>query len=149
MFRIARTPAAAGSSLLRLTALFAASILVCCLGLATQARAATPGLLAGYAFSETGGATTADQSGRQHTGTLTNVLRTTSGRYGRALSFDGTSSILRVADAADLDLTKGMTIEAWVRPSGSVAGSRTIASKTRAGGGFPYGLELNAGRPGA
>ena len=119
-----------------------------CWGLASQARAATPGLVAAYAFSESAGTTTADQSGKNHTGTLSNVARTTSGRYGRALSFNGTSSIVRVADAADLDLTTGMTLEAWVRPAGSVRRSRTIASKTRAGGGFPYGLELNAGRPG-
>ena len=118
-----------------------------CWGLASQARAATPGLVAAYAFSESAGTTTADQSGKNHTGTLSNVARTTSGRYGRALSFNGTSSIVRVADAADLDLTTGMTSRLGSGPR-AASPEPNHRVEARAGGGFPYGLELNAGRPG-
>ncbi len=41
----------------------------------------------------------------------------TSGRFGRALSFDGINDWVTVADAASLDLTNAMTLEAWVNPA--------------------------------
>jgi hypothetical protein len=113
----------------------------------SQARAAAPGLVAAYAFGEGGGTTSADQSGHAHVATLSNVTWTT-GRYGRALSFNGNSSIAEIADAADLDLASGMTIEAWIRPASTQTGARTIAAKSGTAGAFPYGLELRSGRPG-
>ena len=48
------------------------------------------------------------------------------GRYGDALSFNGTSSLVRVADSASLDLTSGMTLSAWIQPRRSQSGWRTI-----------------------
>jgi hypothetical protein len=49
------------------------------------------------------------------------------------LTFNGTSARVVVADAADLDLTTGMTIEAWVRPT-ALSGWRTVMMKERPGG---------------
>src|SRR5205807_2491789 len=51
--------------------------------------AAASGLLAAYAFNEGTGTTTADASGKGHTGTLNGATWTTSGRYGKALAFNG------------------------------------------------------------
>ena len=62
------------------------------------------------------GPTTADASGRGNQGTLTGATWTTLGRYGNALSFNGSNSVVRVADSASLDLTTAMTLSAWVRP---------------------------------
>ena len=72
------------------------------------------------------GTTTADSSGNGNPGTITGASWTTQGRYGNALSFNGTSSLVRVADSASLDLTTAMTLSAWIQPTASQSGWRTI-----------------------
>jgi hypothetical protein len=50
-----------------------------------------------------------------------------------------------VNDAASLDLTKGMTLEAWVRPSSDgVAEWRTVVLKERGQEGLTYALYSNS-----
>ncbi|MEA2240725.1 MAG: hypothetical protein QOD24_281, partial [Solirubrobacteraceae bacterium] len=90
------------------------------------------GLVAAYGFDETAGTTAADASGQSNAGTINGPLRTTTGRFGSALSFDGVNDLVTVADAASLDLTTGMTLEAWVRPT-TIAGWRTAILKERPG----------------
>ena len=91
------------------------------------------GPVAAYGFNEASGTTVADASGNGLTGTITGATRTTAGKFGRALSFNGTSNLVTVADNAKLDLTKGMTLEAWVRPS-TASGTRSVIFKERSGG---------------
>ena len=83
--------------------------------------------VASYAFNEGTGTTTVDASGNGRTGALTNATWTTAGKYGGALSFNGSSSRVTVADAAPLHLSSAMTLEAWVNPSahgvGELAGA--------------------------
>ncbi len=74
-------------------------------------------LIAAYNFDEGIGVTAGDASGVGNTGTITNATWTSGGRYGNALLFNGTSSLVTVNDTASLDLTTGMTLEAWVNPS--------------------------------
>ena len=50
------------------------------------------------------------------------------GKNGGAVSFDGTNDRIDVPDSSSLDLTSGMTIEAWVRPTAS-SSYRTIVLK--------------------
>ena len=45
-----------------------------------------------------------DATGRGHTGTISGATRTTTGKTGRALSFDGINDSVSVPDANDLDL---------------------------------------------
>ncbi len=85
-----------------------------------------PGLVGAWAFAEGSGTTTADSSGNGNAGTLAGASWTTQGRYGNALSFNGTSSTVRVADSASLDLTTAMTLSAWIEPTASQSGWRTI-----------------------
>ena len=86
---------------------------------------APAGLIASYSFNEGSGTTLTDRSGKGHTGTIAGATWTTQGKSGGALSFDGINDWVTVNDAADLDLTTGMTLEAWVRPSSlSPAGGR-------------------------
>jgi Concanavalin A-like lectin/glucanases superfamily len=85
-----------------------------------------PGLVGAWAFAEGAGTTTADASGKGNSGTLMGASWTTQGRYGNALSFNGTNSLVRVADSASLDLTTAMTLSAWIRPTASQSGWRTI-----------------------
>jgi glucose/arabinose dehydrogenase/fibronectin type 3 domain-containing protein len=88
-----------------------------------------PGLVAAYAFGEGSGLTTADASGNGNGGTLTNATWSTQGRYGNALSFNGTNSVVQVANSASLALGSGMTLSGWVKPSATQSGWRTLVQK--------------------
>lgn len=107
------------------------------------------GPVAAYSFDETTGTTAADASGNGRTGTVRNGTWSASGYYGGALSFNGTSTWVSVADHASLDLTTGMTLEAWVKPS-ALSGWRTVIMK-EAPGSQRYTLYAhdNAPRPAA
>ena len=103
------------------------------------------GLVAVYTFSEGAGTTTADATGGGKIGTLSGATWTTSGKFGSALSFDGVNDWVTVADAAALDLTSGMTIEAWVYPA-ALGAWRTVALKESSAG-LAYGLYANDNAP--
>ncbi len=105
------------------------------------------GLVGAWAFDEGSGTTAGDQSGRGNVGSLSNATWVAGGKFNGALSFNGTSSTVVVPDAATLDLTTGMTLEAWVRPNVS-SGWRTVTMKEQPGN-LTYGLYANttANRP--
>ena len=96
--------------------------------------ATPPGLVAAYGFDEASGATVTDASGNGRTGTLTGATRTTSGRFGGALSFDGINDWVTVPDNNALDLTTGITMSAWVNPTAIGSAFRTVLMKERPGG---------------
>jgi len=105
------------------------------------------GLVAAYGFEESAGTTAADSSGKGLAGTIAGATSSPSGKFGRALSFDGVNDLVTVADANPLDLAAGMTLEAWVKPTVS-SGWRTVLLKERAGG-LAYALygSSDNGRP--
>ena len=105
------------------------------------------GLVAAYGFNEGAGSTTADSSWNANTGTISGAAWAASGRYGGALSFNGTSSRVDINDANSLDLTSGLTIEAWVYPT-ALSGWRTVILKETSAD-LVYGLYAydNAPRP--
>jgi VCBS repeat-containing protein len=96
------------------------------------------GLVAAYSFNENSGPSVTDRSGFGHTGTISGATWNAQGKYGAALSFDGVNDWVTINDTAALDLTTGMTVEAWVLPS-TVSGWRTVLLKERTGG-LSYGL---------
>ena len=108
----------------------------------------TPGgLVAAFGFNEGAGVQVTDASGQGNTGTISSATWSPAGKFGAALSFNGTSSWVTVADAASLDLTSGMTIEAWVNPAVGT-GWRTIVLKESAGGlAYAFYSANNASRP--
>jgi beta-lactam-binding protein with PASTA domain len=70
--------------------------------------------------------------------------------FGGALQFDGINDWVTVPDTAGspIDLSNGMTLEAWVRPTAPMNGWETILMKERIGGtnpGFAYALYANDG----
>jgi hypothetical protein len=111
----------------------------------TVSNSAISGLVAAYGFDEGTGTSTADVSGGGRNGTLTATTWTTAGKNGNALSFNGTSSWVTVADAAALDLTNGVTLEAWVNPT-NLSGWRTVILK-EAPNGLAYSLYANDNSP--
>ena len=80
-------------------------------------QAASSGLAAAYSFSEGIGTSVADASGNGNVGAVGSASWVTTGRFGNALSFNGTNARVTVADSASLDLTTAMTLEAWVLPT--------------------------------
>jgi hypothetical protein len=111
----------------------------------TVANTATPGLVASFGFNEVSGATVLDASGVNNHGTITGATRTAAGKFGGALSFNGTSNWVTVPDAASLDLTTGMTLEAWVNPA-SLSGWRTALLKESSGT-LSYAMYANDNTP--
>jgi glucose/arabinose dehydrogenase/chitodextrinase len=104
-------------------------------GYSNVATATTPsappvsGLMAAYAFNEASGATVSDASGNGNTGTINGATRTTQGRYGSALSFDGLSNLVVINASSTLNVTSAMTLEAWVFPTVAQSGWRTILQR--------------------
>jgi RHS repeat-associated protein len=81
-----------------------------------RAYAAAPVIALG--FNEGSGTTTADASGNGNTGTLVGgVTWTTAGKYGKALSFDGSSGVVRIPDSPSwkVDGLTGYTVSMWVK----------------------------------
>ena len=99
-------------------------------------------LVAAYNFEEASGTTVADASGKGNHGTTSGASRITSGQFGRALSFDGVNDWVTINDAASLDLTNGMTLEAWVYPTVNMTQWATVILKEQPGGGL-YELYAN------
>lgn len=99
----------------------------CALFLANTANAFDPSLVASWRFDEGAGAIAYDSSPNFNAGAILGASWT-DGLVGRALSFDGSASNVRVPSTPSLDLTTGLTIEAWVKLE-SNGGARVIASK--------------------
>jgi hypothetical protein len=92
------------------------------------AQSPTAGLVAAYSFNQGSGTTVADASGNGHTGVISGAAWTTQGRFGNALSFNGISEWVTVNSTGLLNLTTGMTVEAWVFPT-ATTGVREILIK--------------------
>ena len=74
--------------------------------------------MAAYSFNEGNGTTVQDASGNGNNGTLQGGSSwTTSGKYGNAISFNGTNAYVNVPNSSSVQLTTAMTLEAWVNPS--------------------------------
>jgi len=95
--------------------------------------AAPVGLVAAYNFNQGSGTQLQDVSGTGNNGIITGAQWTTSGRNAGALTFNGSSNLVTVADSNALDLTTGMTLEAWVFPTVAPTGWRTIVAKEMTG----------------
>jgi RHS repeat-associated protein len=96
---------------------------------ATRAALQPAGLVAAYAFDEGMGVTVSDASGNSNDGTLSDAVTwTPSGKHGGAASFS--NAWITVNENSDLDLTTGMTAEAWVNPTTMPAFAAVVAKET-------------------
>ena len=89
---------------------------------------APTGLVAAYNFNQGAGTTVPDASGTGNAGSISGATWSALGRYGGALSFNGVSSRIDIADADSLDLKSAFTLEAWVYPT-ATSGWRTVILK--------------------
>jgi PKD repeat protein len=98
----------------------------------TTSAAHTKGLVAAFGFEEPSGSYTIDASGMKNYGTISGAKRVATTFFGRALKFDGNNDWVTIHDSASLDLTKGMTMAAWVFPT-TTTGARDILIKEGSG----------------
>jgi hypothetical protein len=101
---------------------------------------AAAGLVLALGFNEAAGAAASDASGLGNHGNVREA-QFVAGRFGNALSFDGVNDWVEVTDSVSLELSTGMTLEAWVNPS-VAAGWNTVLLK-EAGAGMSYELYSN------
>jgi hypothetical protein len=83
------------------------------------------GLVAAYGFDEGTGKIAADASGRRNTGAIQSATWSR-GRFGSALRFDGSSSVVRVAPSRSFDISRAITLSAWIRAGAPQAEWRAI-----------------------
>ncbi len=123
--------------------------------LTVSAGPAGLGLVAAFGFEETTGTAVIDSSASPRNGTFGAAgaapARVTTGKFGRAVRFDGGDNISVIDGAAGtkLDLTTGMTVEAWVNPS-SMSGWESVVYKERGAAGtglLSYALYARDGAP--
>jgi len=111
------------------------------------------GLIAAFGFEEQAGTVAIDSSPAPRDGTVAGgAVRVATGKIGRAIQFDGVNDSVNIIDGAagtKLDLTTGMTIEAWVNPSAQ-SGWETVVYKERGAAGtglLSYALYSHDGAP--
>jgi fibronectin type 3 domain-containing protein len=103
------------------------------------------GLVAAYSFNEGTGAQVTDVSGNHLNGTIVGATWTTGGRYGNALSFNGTSSYIDLGNPAQLQLTGSMTLEAWVQATGNPPDDGQIIAKSDGTAGWQFKTSPDTG----
>jgi hypothetical protein len=73
--------------------------------------------VAAYGVNEGSGTVVHDASGNGNNGTISGATWTTSGKYGKALLFNRTNALVTINNAAMLQLTSAMTLQAWAYPT--------------------------------
>jgi beta-lactam-binding protein with PASTA domain len=108
------------------------------------------GLVLALGFDEASGTVATDSSASAKSGAIRQAVRVP-GKFGGALKFDGVDDWVTVTDttASPLDLSTGMTLEAWVNPS-SLSGWECVLMKERGVVGeglLSYALYAHDGAP--
>lgn len=106
------------------------------------------GLVGYWNFDEGSGTMAGDSSGNGNTGTLYNGPVWVDGKYGKALSFDGSSTYVSVEASSSLDVTSQVTVEAWAYARAyvdNVGDNPHIVSRTYLSGGAIHILNIYGG----
>ena len=94
-------------------------------------------------FDEGSGLTANDSSGNANAGTLTNSpTRTSFGKIGSAIDFNGSNNYVSVGTPASLDMDGAMTVEAWVYSDTASSGWCILCDTTAAGLSGQYQLQF-------
>jgi hypothetical protein len=87
------------------------------------------GLIAGYSFDAGSGTTVADVSGHGNNGGVSGGTTWTTGKYGGGMAFDGVNGLVTVSPSTSLNVGAGFTLAAWIQPTASQSGWRTIIQR--------------------
>ncbi len=106
------------------------------------------GLVGWWKFDEGSGTLAADASGNHNTGTLAGTTKPVwvAGKHGKALSFDGITSVAYATDTSSLRLTSSGTVSVWINPKAYPANgawSTVFAKGNWAGGLNDYTIFFN------
>ena len=93
---------------------------------ANRATSPDAGLVGAYGFNADSGTVVTDASGHGNAGAINGANWTSAGRFGGGMRFDHEGEVVRVPASPSLDLSGPMTLSAWIRPSESQSGWRTI-----------------------
>jgi len=97
-------------------------------------------------FEEGKGDTTKDQSGNSFTGSLKNGVKwTKDGKFGNAISFEGANQYVEVPNVPQLDITKEITMEAWIYPV-EVQGDSSLYGRRNSANTGGYCMQWTAGK---
>ena len=128
-------------------ALVAATLVIfnCTLG----ESAPKEGLVLYFAFNEGTGKTAKDLSENGNDGEIHDA-KWVDGKFGKALEFDGKTGYVEVPDSKSLDITKAVTIEAWVKSNADHPGYTGLVRKGNPNGDRPnnYMLQIKPDGPG-
>lgn len=106
-----------------------------------QVRDIPPALVAAYSFDEGTGTVLTDSSGNGNNGTLSGPVWTAQGKNGGALTFDGVNDLVIINSSVSLNVTTEMTLEAWIRPTASQSGWKSVLHRE------PDAYYLNSSNP--
>ncbi len=104
------------------------------------------GLVAEFGFNDGTGTTLTDSSGNHNNGTISSATWSP-GLFGQALSFNGTNSWVTIPSSASLNLTTGMTLEAWVKPAALTDWGAVIMKERTGGLSYAMYADNGAGQP--
>ena len=104
-----------------------------------------PGPVGWWKMDENTGTAVNDSSGKNNTGVLSGTATPTwtSGKFGSALSFDGSTSYVSAGNDASLQITTAMTLSAWINLK-SNASTNDIIARNGASGNYNYRLYTNS-----
>lgn len=106
------------------------------------------GLVGAWGFDEGSGNGVGDKSDADNDGTISGATWSSSGKFGGALSFDGTDDRVVVPGSGSLELDDAMTLEAWVKPDSVDGNWRTVLLKEWNDDFLVYGISTgDAGKP--
>ncbi|MBD3312143.1 DUF2341 domain-containing protein, partial [archaeon] len=100
-----------------------------------------------YHMDEYAGSIVADATSYGNDGSFGNTPVWVSGISGNALSFSNTSNeYLLVPDDLSLDITRNLTLSAWIKGFPITGTYQILGKQTSSGGGYSYALQLVDGR---
>ncbi len=116
----------------------------------TPIETAKQGPVAAYSFDEGTGTTVEDLSGDENEGTVEGGAEWKPGRFGESLQFAaGEGECVTVPNSESLRLPEEVTIEAWIRPEGSLVNDPIVAKEGgEEGPDYSYRLGLGVGPSG-
>ena len=98
-----------------------------------------------WPFDEGTGTATADASGHNNTGQLVGGVTWTTGKYGKALKFDGSTGYVNAGNNSSTNIVGSMTMAAWVKMDSAGNDQKVGGNQSGTCGGYKmsiYGLKV-------